>query len=78
MAARRFASGLPHMRCDTEAQQVAEVAKTLHRRVDELAPGLARAVIREVRPHHPTVVVPFELIAASCGANMRSVLTAIP
>jgi len=72
-----LASSLPHMKCDTEAQQVAEVAKTLHRRVDELVPILARVVIREVRPHHPNVVLPFELIATSCADNMRSVLTAI-
>jgi PucR C-terminal helix-turn-helix domain/GGDEF-like domain len=65
------------MKCDTVAQQVAEVAKTLHRRLDELAPELARTVVREVRPHHPSVVVPFDVVAASCETNMRSVLTAI-
>jgi hypothetical protein len=36
-----------------------------------------RAVIREVGPHHPAVVVPIQVVEASCGANMRSVLTAI-
>ena len=71
-----IASGLPQMKCDTEAQQIAEVAKTLHRRVDEPAPELARAVMRELGPHHFTVVVPFQVAEASCGANMRSVLTA--
>jgi hypothetical protein len=77
MAAQKSAFSLLHMKRDTVVQQVAEVAKTLHRRVDELAPELARAVIREVRPHHPTVVVPFDVVAASCETNMRSVLTAI-
>jgi PucR C-terminal helix-turn-helix domain/GGDEF-like domain len=58
-------------------RQVAEVADAIHQRTDELAVALARAITHEVRLYQGTAPVPFDVLAASCAANVRPIFTAI-
>jgi hypothetical protein len=62
---------------ETVQKQVAEIADGLHRRTDELAAVLARAIIREVRLYHTTTPVPLGVIVSACAANTRSIFSAI-
>ena len=68
---------VPPMRADLVDQQVVEVAEALYQRTDEIAPVLARAIMREVKLYRPMTPVPFEVIVDSCAANIRPIFTAI-
>jgi hypothetical protein len=70
-------SSLPHMNGDGVRLQVAEVAEALCEQIDELAATLAKAIARDVRLYQTAAPVPFEVVAAGCAANIRSVLGAI-
>jgi hypothetical protein len=65
------------MNADVVQQQVAEIATTLYRRTDELAPVLARAITSEVRLYQTTRPVPFDVIVGGCSANIQPIFTAI-
>src|SRR4029077_5089367 len=54
---------LSHMYGDVVQQQVSEIAEALYRRTDELAPVLAKAIVREVKLYRTAGVVPFAVIA---------------
>ena len=77
MATRLLESSLPRMDGDVVRQQVAEIAKALYGRTDELATELAHAIAREVRLYKATAPVPFELVVDGCETNIRQVLSAI-
>jgi hypothetical protein len=59
------------------AQQLTEVAAAVERHADELAPALARAIVHEVPYYRGSSPVPFDVVAAACAANLRSILGAI-
>jgi hypothetical protein len=65
------------MNTEAVGRQVAEVARALYERADELAAALADAVTREVRLYNSTALVPFESVVHGCATNLRSVLGAI-
>jgi hypothetical protein len=62
---------------DVVRQQVAEIARALYGRTDELATELAYAIAREVRLYKATAPVPLELVVDGCETNIRQVLSAI-
>ena len=74
---RLLESSLPRMDGDVVRQQVAEIARALYGRTDELATELAHAIAREVRLYKATAPVPFELVVDGCETNIRQVLSAI-
>jgi hypothetical protein len=74
---RLLESSLPRMDGDVVRQQVAEIARALYGRTDELATELAHAIAREVRLYKATAPVPFELVVDGCETNLRQVLSAI-
>ena len=57
--------------------QVAQVAEAIHARTDDLAMVLARAIMREVHLYREAGVVPFDVLTASCAANVRPIFAAI-
>ncbi|MDT5249270.1 MAG: hypothetical protein QOJ28_1904 [Mycobacterium sp.] len=77
MATRFLEPNLPRMDSDVARQQVAELAKALYERTDELATAVAHAIAREVQLYSATAPVPFELVVDGCEANIRQVLSAI-
>jgi hypothetical protein len=62
---------------DVVQQQVSEIAEALYRRTDELAPVLAKAIVREVKLYRTAGVVPFAVIANGCASNIRPIFSAI-
>jgi PucR C-terminal helix-turn-helix domain/GGDEF-like domain len=65
------------MKSDILLQQVPDVAEAVYRRTDEVSILLADAITREVRLYGATAVVPFDVVAESCAANMRAIFGAI-
>jgi PucR C-terminal helix-turn-helix domain/GGDEF-like domain len=70
------------MKSDMVLEQVADthaadVAEAVYRRTDEVSILLARAITREVRLYGATAVVPFDVVAEGCAANMRAIFGAI-
>ncbi len=65
------------MNGDGARGQVADVAKILYERSDELAIALARAITREVRRYQSAPRVPMDVVAESCGAHSRALFHAI-
>jgi PucR C-terminal helix-turn-helix domain/GGDEF-like domain len=57
--------------------QVAQVAEAIHARTDDLAAVLARAISREVHLYREAAVVPFDVLTASCAANVGPIFAAI-
>jgi PucR C-terminal helix-turn-helix domain/GGDEF-like domain len=68
---------LQRMHGDVVRQQVAEIARALYRRTDELAPVLAHAITREVQLYQLRTPVPFEVIVSGCAGNIRPIFSAI-
>jgi hypothetical protein len=65
------------MKSDIVLEQVADVADAVYRRTDEVSILLAQAITREVRLYGANAAVPFDVVAAGCAANMRSIFGAI-
>ncbi|MDT5176592.1 MAG: hypothetical protein QOJ95_790 [Mycobacterium sp.] len=77
MATTSVEPNLPRMNTEVVGRQVAEVAKALYARTDELATALADAITREVSLYNSTAPVPFESVVHGCATNLRSVLGAL-
>jgi hypothetical protein len=77
MATRLLEPSLPRMDGEVARQQVAEIAKSLYERSDELATTLAHAIAREVKLYNATEPVPFEVVVDACRTNLPQVLGAI-
>ena len=53
------------------------MADAIHARTDDLALVLARAISREVHLYREAAVVPFDVLTASCAANVDAIFAAI-
>jgi PucR-like helix-turn-helix protein/diguanylate cyclase with GGDEF domain len=58
-------------------QQVAEVADELCQRTDELSILLARTITRDVQLYRSAAPVPFEVLAITCAAIVRSIFASL-
>jgi hypothetical protein len=58
-------------------QQVADIAKAVYGRTDEVSILIARAITREVPLYGSTVAVPFDAVVQACAANLRAIFGAI-
>jgi PucR-like helix-turn-helix protein/diguanylate cyclase with GGDEF domain len=57
--------------------QVARVAETIHAHTDDLAVELARTITRDVPLYRRPALVPFDVLQASCAANIDPIFAAI-
>jgi hypothetical protein len=57
--------------------QVAKVAEKIYARTDDLAAELARSIDRDVRLYRESEVVQFDVLQASCAANIGPIFAAI-
>ena len=58
-------------------QQVAEVADALRQRTDEFSILLARTITRDVQLYRSAAPVPFEVLAITCAAIVRSIFASL-
>lgn len=58
-------------------EQVAEVADALYQRTEEVSIALARAITAEVQLYRTAALVPFDVLAAGCAANVAPICAAI-
>jgi hypothetical protein len=65
------------MTSDIALHQAADTAEAVYRRTDEVSILLARAIAREVPLYGVAAVVPFDVVAEGCAANMRAIFGAI-
>jgi hypothetical protein len=75
--AQRYPHTVPVMNGQRVQLQVAQVAEAIHARTDDLALVLARAISREVHLYREAAVVPFDVLTASCAANVGPIFAAI-
>ena len=75
--AQRYPHTVPVMNGQRVQLQVAQVAEAIHARTDDLALVLARAISREVHLYREAAVVPFDVLTASCAANVGPNFAAI-
>jgi hypothetical protein len=65
------------MQSNRVQQQVAEVADGLRQRTDELSILLARTITRDVQLYRSAAPVPFEVLAITCAAIVRSIFASL-
>jgi hypothetical protein len=65
------------MQSNRVQQQVAEVADGVRQRTDELSILLARTITRDVQLYRSAAPVPFEVLAITCAAIVRSIFVSL-
>jgi PucR C-terminal helix-turn-helix domain/GGDEF-like domain len=68
---------VPIMNSASVQPQVAKVAETIHAHTDELAVDLARSINRDVPLYRDAGVVSFDVLRASCAANLDPIFGSI-